>query len=87
MFPIYNEIKSNTQSRMNIVIGGAIGGATLMYEVIAVLGYLTFGSKVGFSFILEVRIETNDRRLGLTLLPCTQRRQSLLQLDSWRLPY
>jgi len=51
LFPIYNEIKSNTQSRMNIVIGGAIGGATLMYEVIAVLGYLTFGSKVGANII------------------------------------
>lgn len=31
---------------MNIVIGGAIGGATVTYEIIAVFGYLTFGSKV-----------------------------------------
>jgi len=40
---------------MNIVIGGSIGGATLTYEIIAVLGYLTFGSKVGVfsSFNLE----------------------------------
>jgi len=45
-------MKSNTQGRMNIVIGGAIGGATITYEVIAVLGYLTFGSKVDFIFIL-----------------------------------
>jgi amino acid permease len=43
-------MKSNTQSRMNIVIGGAIGGATVTYEVIAVLGYLTFGTKVQVSF-------------------------------------
>jgi len=31
---------------MNIVIGSSIGSATLTYEVIAVFGYLTFGSKV-----------------------------------------
>jgi hypothetical protein len=45
-------MKSNTQSRMNTVIGGAIGGATIIYEIIAALGYLTFGSKVIFIFVL-----------------------------------
>jgi len=51
LFPIYNEMKSNTQSRMNIVIGGAIGGATVTFEIIAVFGYLTFGSKTGANII------------------------------------
>ncbi|KAF8967626.1 vacuolar amino acid transporter 5 [Flammula alnicola] len=51
LFPIYNELKTNSQSRMNIVIGGSIGSATLTYEVIAVFGYLTFGSKVGPNII------------------------------------
>lgn len=37
---------------MNTVIGGAIGGATVTYEVIAVLGYLTFGSEVIFVIVL-----------------------------------
>jgi amino acid permease len=46
LFPLYNELKSNTQERMNIVIGGSIGSAVLTYEVISVFGYLTFGSKV-----------------------------------------
>lgn len=31
---------------MNIVIGTSIGSAALIYEIIAVFGYLTFGSKV-----------------------------------------
>ena len=31
---------------MNIVIGTAIGSAGLTYEIIAVFGYLTFGSRV-----------------------------------------
>jgi amino acid permease len=32
---------------MNIVIGSSIGGACIIYEVVAVIGYFTFGSKVG----------------------------------------
>jgi amino acid permease len=51
LFPIYNELKNNSQARMNIVIGGSIGAATLTYEIIAVFGYLTFGSKVGPNII------------------------------------
>jgi len=51
LFPIFNEVKSNTQRRMNIVIGTAIGSATLTYEVIAVFGYLTFGTNVGANII------------------------------------
>lgn len=31
---------------MNIVIGTSIGSAALIYEIIAIFGYLTFGSKV-----------------------------------------
>ena len=37
---------------MNIVIGTAIGSATLTYEVIAVFGYITFGSHVCVVLIL-----------------------------------
>jgi len=46
LFPIFNELKTNSQERMNVVIGTAIGSATLTYEIIAVFGYLTFGSRV-----------------------------------------
>jgi len=51
LFPIYNELVSNNQQRMNIVIGTSIGSATVTYEIIAVFGYLTFGSKVGANII------------------------------------
>jgi len=51
LFPIYNELRTNSQERMNIVMGSSIGSAVLTYEVIAVLGYLTFGSKVGANII------------------------------------
>ncbi|KAJ3541513.1 hypothetical protein NM688_g6071 [Phlebia brevispora] len=51
IFPIFNEIHENTQARMNIVIGTSIGGAAFIYEIIAIFGYLTFGSKVGANII------------------------------------
>ncbi|CAE7223222.1 unnamed protein product [Rhizoctonia solani] len=51
LFPLYNELKSNTQARMNIVIFTSIFSATATYEVIAIFGYLTFGSKVGPNII------------------------------------
>ncbi|KAF9643712.1 hypothetical protein BDM02DRAFT_3220784 [Thelephora ganbajun] len=51
LFPIYNELISNTQRRMNIVIGTSIGSAIGIYEIIGVFGYLTFGSKVGANVI------------------------------------
>jgi len=51
LFPIFNELKSNTQQRMNIIIGTSIGSAIGVYEIIAIFGYLTFGSKVGANVI------------------------------------
>ena len=36
---------------MNTIVGSAIGSATITYEVIAVFGYLTFGSNVGANII------------------------------------
>jgi amino acid permease len=32
---------------MDIIIGSSIGGACIIYEIVAIFGYLTFGSKVG----------------------------------------
>ncbi|CAE6382011.1 unnamed protein product [Rhizoctonia solani] len=51
LFPLYNELKSNTQPRMNVVIFTSIFSATATYEIIALFGYLTFGSKVGPNII------------------------------------
>ncbi|CAE6428833.1 unnamed protein product [Rhizoctonia solani] len=51
LFPLYNELKSNTQPRMNMVIFTSIFSATATYEIIALFGYLTFGSKVGPNII------------------------------------
>ncbi|THV05555.1 hypothetical protein K435DRAFT_712521 [Dendrothele bispora CBS 962.96] len=51
LFPIFNEVQNNSQKRMNLVVTSSIGTAALTYEVIAIFGYLTFGSKVGANII------------------------------------
>lgn len=45
------KVRQNTQERLNLVIGTSIGSATVIYEVLGVLGYLTFGSLVGSNVI------------------------------------
>jgi amino acid permease len=60
LFPIYNELKVNTQKRMTAIITTSIGSAALTYEVIAILGYLTFGDKVG-----DVFHDRSHRLIGL----------------------
>ncbi|CED85404.1 Amino acid transporter protein [Phaffia rhodozyma] len=71
LFPVYNELKENTQKRMNIVIGTSIGSATVIYEIIALAGYLTFGSKVK-SNIVEMYSDSSLfvalGRLGIVLM-------------------
>ncbi|GJJ12130.1 hypothetical protein Clacol_006371 [Clathrus columnatus] len=51
IFPIYNEVIENTQIRMNTIISTSIGFAAIAYEIIAVFGYLTFGTNVGSNII------------------------------------
>ncbi|WWD22334.1 hypothetical protein CI109_106825 [Kwoniella shandongensis] len=51
LFPIYNELENKSQKRMNTVIGTSIGSAAVVYEILGIVGYLTFGSKVGSNVI------------------------------------
>ncbi|RSH90642.1 hypothetical protein EHS25_001247 [Saitozyma podzolica] len=51
LFPIYNELKNPTQARMNVVIFSSIGLGAACYEVLGIIGYLTFGGKVGSNII------------------------------------
>lgn len=51
IFAVFNELKSNTQPRLNMAIGTSIGGAAIIYEVLGILGYMTFGSAVGGNLI------------------------------------
>jgi hypothetical protein len=45
---------------MNIVIGTSIGSAIMVYEVIALFGYLTFGSNVNNYFALLYHVYTDN---------------------------
>ena len=47
IFAVFNELRHNTQQRLNVVIGASIGTATGAYEILGILGYLTLGAGVG----------------------------------------
>ncbi|KAJ8293778.1 putative oligopeptide transporter [Rhodotorula toruloides] len=51
IFAVFNELNSNTQARLNLVVGTSIGGAAIIYEILGILGYLTFGSTVAGNII------------------------------------
>ncbi|CAO3671866.1 unnamed protein product [Umbelopsis vinacea] len=53
IFSVYNEQKDNSQKKINQVIGTSIGIAIVLYEGIAVMGYLSFGKAVMGNIILE----------------------------------
>ena len=46
MFSILNEIKDNSPASVLIVIISSIGSAAAVYVLVAVTGYLTFGSNI-----------------------------------------
>ncbi|KAJ1943174.1 hypothetical protein GGF37_002766 [Kickxella alabastrina] len=46
IFSVYNEMHDNSSKQVNGVIALSIGSACAVYQWIAILGYLTFGSKV-----------------------------------------
>ncbi|KAJ2558371.1 hypothetical protein EV175_000818 [Coemansia sp. RSA 1933] len=46
IFSVYNELRDNSSKQVNGVISLSIGSACAIYQWIAILGYLTFGSKV-----------------------------------------
>ncbi|KAJ2718034.1 hypothetical protein GGI07_005898 [Coemansia sp. Benny D115] len=46
VFSVYNELQDNSSKQVNGVISLSIGSACAVYQWIAILGYLTFGSKV-----------------------------------------
>ncbi|KAF9581945.1 hypothetical protein BGW38_000860 [Lunasporangiospora selenospora] len=52
IFSVYNELTDNGQSMLNRIISTSIGSAAVVYHIIGVLGYLTFGNIVGSNIIL-----------------------------------
>ncbi|KAL1922374.1 uncharacterized protein VTP21DRAFT_9913 [Calcarisporiella thermophila] len=44
IFSVYNELRDNSPRSITKVISSAIGASTIIYEVVGILGYLTFGN-------------------------------------------
>lgn len=51
MLPVYNELFQNYERRVNTAIGSSIGTGGVVYLIVGVLGYLSFGSNVGDNII------------------------------------
>ncbi|KAK0522320.1 hypothetical protein OC842_006502 [Tilletia horrida] len=51
VFPVFNELKRNTEKRVNRVIGASVGTAGFVYMVVGGFGYGTFGSAVADNII------------------------------------
>jgi len=70
LLPVHNELKENTQQRMNLVIGTSIGSAAGIYEVIGLLGYLTFGTDVASNIMESYHnsVAISICRLGIVIM-------------------
>ncbi|KAI8375737.1 transmembrane amino acid transporter protein-domain-containing protein [Choanephora cucurbitarum] len=53
IFSVYNELRHNDEKSIVKVITTSIGSAAFIYELVAVLGYLSFGKDVLGNIILE----------------------------------
>ncbi|KDE05490.1 hypothetical protein MVLG_04178 [Microbotryum lychnidis-dioicae p1A1 Lamole] len=70
LFAVFNELKTNSQHRLNLVIGTSLGSAAIIYEILGILGYLCFGNLVG-SNIIEMyphSLLVSICQLGLVIL-------------------
>lgn len=53
IFPIVNELQDRTQVRLNVVIFASIGFALVLFYIVAIEGYHTFGSNVRGDILLN----------------------------------
>ncbi|CAG8575779.1 2755_t:CDS:2 [Paraglomus occultum] len=56
VFTIYNEVGDNSQANINKIVFGTIGFSASVYEIIGILGYLTFGDDVSANIISMCRV-------------------------------
>ncbi|ORZ08194.1 transmembrane amino acid transporter protein-domain-containing protein [Absidia repens] len=95
IFSVYNELEDNSQSVINKTIGTSIGSSMMIYQVIAILGYLSFGKDVKGNVISEYHqsLFVAGGRLAIVILvvfsyplqahPC---RASLDKVLAWKTP-
>ncbi|KAJ2161471.1 hypothetical protein GGF46_001410 [Coemansia sp. RSA 552] len=62
VFSVYNELRENSSKQVNGTIALSIGSSCGVYQWVAVLGYLTFGSKVAPNLLVMY-----DNSLAITL--------------------
>lgn len=70
IFSVHNEMIVNSSRQMKAVLGSCIGSAIVTYEIVGMLGYLTFGSKVSSNLISDYdsSIMISIARLTISIL-------------------
>ncbi|RHZ72495.1 hypothetical protein Glove_242g65 [Diversispora epigaea] len=58
IFAVYNELADNSQGNINGVIVGSIGTSSIIYQIIGILGYLSFGDDVSANIIAMYKSST-----------------------------
>ncbi|KAL1935582.1 hypothetical protein VTP01DRAFT_4722 [Rhizomucor pusillus] len=95
IFSVYNELKKNDRRSMVAVITSSIGFSVIVYETIAILGYLTFGKNAKGNIVLEYpsSLFVEGGRLAIVLLvifsyplqlhPCRNCLDKVLAIGLW----
>lgn len=65
--PVYEELKDRTLGKMNRAVVGAVGVAFVLYEVIALCGYLQFGSETKDNILLNFSPEYVQQHKSIAL--------------------
>lgn len=56
MFSITNEIKDNSPANMVAVVSSSIGSAGLIYLLVSITGYITFGNSVVGNIVMMCKL-------------------------------
>jgi amino acid permease len=61
-------LRDNSEKSVIRVIGLSIGSATFIYELVAILGYISFGKDVKGNIILECKIKKKSTKWLILVL-------------------
>lgn len=54
MFPVVNELRNPTSSRLNMVAGMSVGTAAVLYALCAGAGYVAYGDNVESNLLVSL---------------------------------
>jgi amino acid permease len=68
MFPVVNELRNPTTSRLNMVAGMSVGTAAVLYALCAGAGYVAYGDNVESNLLVSLPGKASSRHTNLCSL-------------------